>query len=127
MFLKVPDAETAVNSIGLITNTPYSWYHNRSRNFFLSTADQNEATISVDATVNGVKGANLTTPSTTSWSFNAITLILSFESWQNTLHFTGDATIEITIPPDHTHLTVNGVETHIGLPDLTTILCLALN
>ena len=36
--------------------------------------------------------------------------------------FTGEATTTVTIPTEHTHVTVDGVETAIDLPGLTTTL-----
>ena len=34
--------------------------------------------------------------------------------------FTGEATAEVTLSPEHTHLTIDGVETFVNLPGLTT-------
>ena len=62
------------------------------------------------------------TPYTTSWIFEATTLSLSFPSRQNAFVFTGEATTIVTIPTEHTHVTVDGVETAIDLPGLTTTL-----
>ena len=42
------------------------------------------------------------TPYTTSWTFDATTLSLSFPSRQNAFVFTGEATTIVTIPTEHT-------------------------
>ena len=119
--VEVAAAETTVEFTDLNTHTSVQ---GTTITFVMASAttDQGQSTISVDASVNGVKVADLTAPFTTTWSFDATTLILSFESRQTAFHFTGDATTEITIPPEHTHVTVNGVETAVDLPGLTTIL-----
>ena len=59
---------------------------------------------------------------TTSWTFDATTLSLSFSSRQTAFAFTGEATTTVAIPTEHTHVTVGGVETAINLRGLTTTL-----
>ena len=71
---------------------------------------------------NGVINITPGTPYTTSWIFDATTLSLSFSSRQTAFVFTGEATTIVTIPTEHTHVTVDGVETAIDLPGLTTTL-----
>ena len=71
---------------------------------------------------NGVINITPGTPYTTSWIFDATTLSLSFSSRQPAFVFTGEATTIVTIPTEHTHVTVDGVETAINLPGLTTTL-----
>ena len=71
-------------------------------------------------TVNGQAVEGLTLPWTTTFMFEATTLSLSFSSRQTAFVFTGSASTEVIIPPEHTHVTVNGVETAVDLPGLTT-------
>ena len=84
-------------------------------------------TTSVDAgkvspVVNGETVSDQTLPWTTTFTFEATTLSLSFSSRQTAFVFTGEATTEVIIPPEHTHVTVNGIETALDLPGLTTTL-----
>ena len=72
--------------------------------------------------VNGQAVEDLTLPWTTTFIFEATTLSLSFSSRQTAFVFTGEATTEVVIPSEHTHVTVNGIETAIDLPGLTTTL-----
>ena len=72
--------------------------------------------------VNGQAVEGLTLPWTTTFMFEATTLSLSFSSRQTAFVFTGEATTEVVIPPEHTHVTVNGIETAVDLPGLTTTL-----
>ena len=72
------------------------------------------------AVVNGVSVTDQTLPWTTTFTFDATTLSLSFSSRQTAFSFTGEATTEITIPSEHTHVTVDGIETAVDLPGLTT-------
>ena len=71
---------------------------------------------------NGVINITPGTPYITSWTFDATTLSLSFSSRQTAFVFTGEASTIVTIPTEHTHVTVDGVETAINLPGLTTTL-----
>ena len=57
---------------------------------------------------------------TTEFTFPATTLSLSFSARQTAFRFTGAVSTEITLPSEHTHVTVNGVETAVDLPGLTT-------
>ena len=59
---------------------------------------------------------------TTSWTFDATTLSLSFSSRQTAFAFTREAATIVAIPTEHTHVTVGGVETAINLRGLTTTL-----
>ena len=70
--------------------------------------------------VNGESVEGQTLPWTTNFMFDATTLSLSFSSRQTAFVFTGEATTEVIILPEHTHVTVNGIETAVGLPALTT-------
>ena len=88
-------------------------------------------TMSVNGNPEGVAGQDgkitITpgTPYTTSWTFEATTLSLSFSSRQTAFSFTGEATTIVTIPTEHTHVTVDGIVTAINLPDLTTTLAVS--
>ena len=57
---------------------------------------------------------------TTEFTFPATTLSLSFASRQTAFRFEGGASTEITLPSEHTHVTVNGIETAVDLPGLVT-------
>ena len=57
---------------------------------------------------------------TTAWTYPGTTLSLSFPSRQTAFRFTGAVSTEITLPTEHTHVTVNGIETAVDLPGLTT-------
>ena len=59
---------------------------------------------------------------TTAWTYPGTTLSLSFPSRSSAFRFTGSATTEIIIPSQHTHLTVDGIETAVDLPGLTTLI-----
>ena len=56
----------------------------------------------------------------TAWIYSGTTVELSFPARKTAFVFTGQATAEVTISSEHTHLTVNGVETFVNLPGLTT-------
>ena len=116
--MEVAAAETTVEFSDFNTHTELI----RSTITFSMTSATTDAgsTVIFTASVNGQEAADLTAPFTTTWSFDATTLTLSFESRQTAFHFIGDATTEITIPSEHTHVTVNGVETFVNLPGLTT-------
>ena len=77
---------------------------------------------SFTSSVNGEPVTGQTLPWTTTFMFEATTLSLSFSSRQTAFVFTGEATTEVVIPPEHTHVTVDGIETAVDLPGLTTTL-----
>ena len=56
----------------------------------------------------------------TEWVVDPTTIELTFSETISYVQLTESTSIEITIPTEHTHLTVNGVETAIDLPGLTT-------
>ena len=58
----------------------------------------------------------------TTFTFPATTLSLSFSERQTAFIFSGAVSTEITIPTEHTHVTVDGIETYVNLPGLTTTL-----
>ena len=71
----------------------------------------------------GESSAQFTTfPFTTTFTYTATTLELSYSAVETFFTFEGAASTEITIPSQHTHVTVNGVETAVDLPELTTLI-----
>ena len=46
---------------------------------------------------------------TTAWTYPGTTLSLSFSSRQTAFRFTGAVSTEITLPTEHTHVTVDGI------------------
>ena len=79
-------------------------------------------TLTYTVTVNGSDEVAVTgeTPYVTTFTFESTTLSLSIPSRQTAFVFSGAVSTEITIPSEHTHVTVNGVETAVDLPGLTT-------
>ena len=63
-----------------------------------------------------------TFPFTTTFTYTATTLELSYTARETFFTFEGAASTEITIPSQHTHVTINGVETAVDLPGLTTLI-----
>ena len=61
-------------------------------------------------------------PFITTWRYPGTLLELSIPERQTTFIFTGAVSTEVTIPPERTHLTVDGVETAVDLPGLTTLI-----
>ena len=61
-------------------------------------------------------------PFITTWIYPGTLLELSIPERQTTFIFTGAVSTEVAIPPERTHLTVDGVETCINLPGLTTLI-----
>ena len=59
---------------------------------------------------------------TTEFTFPATTLSLSFAARTSAFHFTGAVSTEITLPSEHIHVTVDGIETAVDLPALTTVI-----
>ena len=71
----------------------------------------------------GESSAQFTTfPFTTTFTFQSTTLELSYTARETFFTFEGAASTEITIPSQHTHVTINGVETAVDLPGLTTLI-----
>ena len=99
-----------------------------------STATNDEGTVdsaqavSVTALIDGTEyssggAAEFTTfPFTTTFTFQSTTLSLSYTARETFFTFEGATSPEITIPSQHTHVTVNGVETALDLPGLTTVI-----
>ena len=83
----------------------------------------NDQTITYTVTINNEEvTVTGTTEFVTAFTFPETTLSLSFSERQSAFIFTGSVTTEVIIPPEHTHVTVNGIETAIDLPGLTTTL-----
>ena len=61
-------------------------------------------------------------PFTTMWTYPGTTLELSLPTRHAELTFSDVISTEITVPPERTHFTINGVEKFIDLPGLTTTL-----
>ena len=56
----------------------------------------------------------------TTFLYPGTTLELSFSARQTAFHFTGEGSTEVIIPPEHTHVTVDGIETAVDIPGFTT-------
>ena len=115
--VEVAAAETTVEFSTYITHTAVSA---TTITIEISETKSVDAGSSFTPTVNGAPVTSQTLPWTTTFTFEATTLSLSFSSRQSAFSFTGEATTEITIPSQHTHVTVDGVETAVDLPGLTT-------
>ena len=91
-----------------------------------------EQAVSITALIDGTTytsggtsdgSAQFTTfPFTTTFTYSATTLELSYTARETFFTFEGAASTEITIPSQHTHVTINGVETAVDLPGLTTLI-----
>ena len=58
----------------------------------------------------------------TTFSYPGTTLELSFSARTTAFHFTGEGSTEVIIPTEHTHVTVDGIETAVDIPGFTTTL-----
>ena len=118
--MEIPAAETTVEFSEQITGaqiTPTTITIEISG----TTGDAN--TVEFTVSVNGAgEKQTLSTGSqfTTEFTFPATTLSLSFASRQTAFRFEGAVSTEITLPSEHTHVTVNGIETAVDLPGLVT-------
>ena len=61
-------------------------------------------------------------PFITTWIYPGTLLELSIPERQTTFIFTGAVSTKVTIPPERTYLTVDGGETVVDLPGLTTLI-----
>ena len=61
-------------------------------------------------------------PFTTAWTYPGTTLELSFPARQIEFILSDAVSTEITLPPEQTHVTIDGIETAVDLPGLTTTL-----
>ena len=120
--MEVPAAETTVDFSVFITDTKISPTV-LTIEIPGTTGGNEETTCTFKMSVNGQEangGSDLTALFTTSWVFDATTLSLSLGSRSTAFKFTGATSTEITIPAEHTHVTVNGVETYVNLPEIVT-------
>ena len=101
----VAAAETTVDLAGTTTHTQFV------------TAFQFSVTA---GTVNAQDSPTDVQVLSTEWVVSPTTIELSFAETISYVQLTEATSVEITIPTEHTHLTVNGVETAINLPGLTT-------
>ena len=84
-----------------------------------SSANSNDFTYEV--TINGTpETVTGTTNFETTFTFPSTTITLSLPARQTAFIFTGAVSTEITLPSEHTHVTVDGIETAVDLPGLTT-------
>ena len=119
--VEVAAAETTVsfeayNTHTSITPAVFSVYLSAQR---IQTADINSGRFTFL-----VNGESVTAHSSfeTTWVYPGTTLELSFSSRQTAFQFTGEGYTEITLPSEHTHLTVDGIETAVDIPGFTTTL-----
>lgn len=132
-FVEVAAAETTVDITNVITGTSASPLLITIQIPVQSNVDASnaEGTIasesakSIKATIDGTTYSDggvefSTVPFTTTWTYSATTLILSYTGRQTAFVFNGAVSTEITIPSEHTHLTVNGMETAVDLPGIVT-------
>ncbi len=119
--VEVPAAETTVEFSQQITNaqlTPTTIAVEISGTY---GGDENSVVFTMK--VNGAdEPQTLSAESilTTAWTYEGTTLSLSFSARQTAFRFTGAVSTEITLPTEHTHVTVDGIETAVDLPGLTT-------
>ena len=120
--MEVPAVETTVDFSVFITDTKISPTV-LTIEIPGTTGGNQESTCTFKMSVNGEGvngGGDLTALFTTSWVFDATTLSLSLGSRSTAFKFTGATSTEITIPAEHTHVTVDGVETYVNLPEIVT-------
>ena len=87
-----------------------------------TTGSANSADFTYGVTVNGDEKVTVTgtTDFETTFTFPSTTLTLSLPARQTAFIFTGAVSTGITLPSEHTHVTVDGIETAVDLPGLTT-------
>ena len=87
-----------------------------------TTGSANSDDFTYEVTVNGDEKVTVTGTAdfVTTFTFPSTTLTLSLPARQTAFIFSGAVSTEITLPSEHTHVTVNGVETAVDLPGLTT-------
>ena len=123
--VEIPAAETTVDFSQYVTNTAV--VPTTITIEVIGTAGDDANSVTFTMSVNGVAQGDdgkmtLTTgtPLLTEFTFPATTLSLSFAARTSAFRFEGAVSTEITLPSEHTHVTVNGVETAVDLPGLTT-------
>ena len=87
-----------------------------------TTGSANSADFTYEVTVNGDEKVTVTgtTNFETTFTFPSTTLTLSLPARQTAFIFSGAVSTEITLPSEHTHVTVDGIETAVDLPGITT-------
>ena len=137
--VEVPAAETTAILSGVIAHTtaePKLITIEMSAQAATTSNDEgtvaSEQAVSITALIDGTtytsdgsgdSSAQFTTfPFTTTFTYTATTLELTYDSRETFFTFEGAASTEIIIPSQHTHVTVNGVETAVDLPGLTTVI-----
>ena len=112
--MEISAVETTVEFSDFITHTgitPAVF----SVDLSVATLDEGKFTFSIDGSqVEATSGFE------TTFIYSETTLELSFSARQTAFQFTGAVSTEITLPPEHTHVTVDGIETAVNLPGLTT-------
>ena len=58
----------------------------------------------------------------TTWTYPSTVLELEFSAGTTAFYFTGEGSTIVTIPTEHTHVTVDGIETAVDIPGFTTTL-----
>ena len=58
----------------------------------------------------------------TTWTYPSTVLELEFSARTTAFYLTGEGSTEVIIPPEHTHVSVDGVETAVDIPGFTTTL-----
>ena len=124
--VEIPAAETTVDFSQYVTNTAV--VPTTITIEVIGTAGDDANSVTFTMSVNGVAQGgdgkmtlNTGTPLLTEFTFPATTLSLSFAARTSAFHFTGAVSTEITLPPEHTHVTVDSIETAVDLPGLTTL------
>ena len=114
--VEVPAAETTVSFEAYNTHTSVS-----AAVFSVELGAQTLADGAFTFTVDG-QPVTATSNFATTFIYPGTTLELSFSSRQTAFHFTGEGSTEVIIPPEHTHVTVDGIETAVDIPGFTTTL-----
>ena len=119
--MDVPAAETAVEFSQQITNAQLTPTVITVE--IAGTAGADDQSVVFTMKINGAdeeKTLSTDASLTTEWIYPGTTLSLSFSARQTAFRFTGAVSTEITLPTEHTHVTVDGIETAVDLPGLTT-------
>ena len=120
--MEVPAAETTVDlseSYAVASITPTSITIEIKEG---TTGSANGDGFTYEVTVNGdtTETVTGTTNFETTFTFPSTTLTLSLPARSTAFIFSGAVSTEITLPSEHTHVTVDGIETAVDLPGLVT-------
>ena len=87
-----------------------------------TTGSANSADFTYLVTINGDTTETVTGTANfeTTFTFPETTLALSLPARSTAFIFSGAVSTEITLPSEHTHVTVDGIETAVDLPGLVT-------